>query len=210
MSEENKKIKDSFKSIKAPTEGLYKEKGSKFISFAYPVEDEEEIKEILKEVCAKYYDARHHCFAYKLGFKGDRFRANDDGEPNNSAGVQILGHIESRELSDVLVVVIRYFGGIKLGIPGLIRAYRTATSDALDNAEVIEKIATKRYKIHFKYPQMNDVMRVLKGMDLPQFEQNFMIECDIQTKVRLSLVDEFLDQLKGINCDVIELSSEID
>lgn len=205
MKEKDTVLKDSFISIKSKAEGLYKEKGSKFIAFAFPVKDENEVKKHLEDIHSEYYDARHHCYAYRLGFNGEKFRANDDGEPSNSAGVQILGHIDSRNLSDVLVIVIRYFGGIKLGIPGLIRAYRTATSDALDHAETVERIATQKFKIHFKYPEMNDVMRVLKSMDLPQKDLDFKLECDITTEVRLSLIDDFLNFMENINCEVTEV-----
>ena len=132
---------DQYKSIAAPAEGLFKDNGSRFIAFAYPVETEEEVKELVSALKKEYHDARHHCFAYRLGYKGDVWRASDDGEPSGSAGRPILGQIESLGLSDVLVVVVRYFGGIKLGIPGLIRAYKTSTADALSSAQVIEKIA---------------------------------------------------------------------
>ena len=127
-------IQDSYLSVPAPAEGLFKDNGSRFISFAYPVETEEEVKDIVADLKKRYHDARHHCYAYRLGYLGDRFRANDDGEPSGSAGRPILGQIDSRGLSDTLVVVVRYFGGIKLGIPGLIRAYKTSTSEALDKA----------------------------------------------------------------------------
>lgn len=119
-------IRDSYKSVPGPAEGLFKDNGSRFISFAFPVETEEEVKNIVGDLKKKYHDARHHCYAYRLGYLGDKFRANDDGEPSSSAGRPILGQIDSRGLSDVLVVVVRYFGGIKLGIPGLIRAYKTS------------------------------------------------------------------------------------
>ena len=132
-------IRDTYRSIPAPAAGLFKDNGSRFLAFAYPVENEEEIKDRVQALRKKYHDARHHCYAYRLGHLGDRFRANDDGEPSSSAGRPILGQIDSRGLSDVLVVVVRYFGGIKLGIPGLIRAYRTATADALEQAGTVEK-----------------------------------------------------------------------
>ena len=127
-------IRDTYKSIPGSAEGLFKDNGSRFISFAFPVETEDEVKEIVGRLRKEYHDARHHCYAYRLGYLGDRFRANDDGEPSGSAGRPILGQIDSRGLSDVLVVVVRYFGGIKLGIPGLIRAYKTSTAEALDKA----------------------------------------------------------------------------
>ena len=138
-------IQDTYKSISAPAKGLFKDNGSRFIAHAYPVETEDEIKEIVASLKKEYHDARHHCYAWRLGHMGDRFRANDDGEPSGSSGRPILGQIDSHGLSDILVVVVRYFGGIKLGIPGLIRAYRTSTEDAICNAQIIEKTASRRY-----------------------------------------------------------------
>ena len=151
-------IQDSYKSIAAASKGLFKDNGSRFIAHAYPVETEEEVKEIVASLKKEYYDARHHVYAYRLGYKGDKFRANDDGEPSGSSGRPVLGQIDSFGLSDILVVVVRYFGGIKLGIPGLIRAYKTSTADALENAQIVEKIASKMYRVHFGYLNMNDVM----------------------------------------------------
>lgn len=128
---------DSYLSIAAPSEGLYKEKGSKFMAFAYPVEEEEQAKEIIADLKKEYFDARHHCYAYRIGHTGDQWRMNDDGEPSSTAGRPIFGQLLSNELSDILVVVVRYFGGIKLGVPGLIRAYKSATADAIANAEIV-------------------------------------------------------------------------
>ncbi len=199
-------IRDSYKSIPAPAEGLFKDNGSRFISFAFPVETEEDIKDIVAELKKKYHDARHHCYAYRLGYLGDRFRANDDGEPSGSAGRPILGQIDSRGLSDVLVVVVRYFGGIKLGIPGLIRAYKTSTAEALDNAGTVEKIAGKWFRIDFGYGAMNQVMKVLKDMDLRQKDQDFGNECSLKAWVRLSMEDDFKDRLSGVEgCRIEEL-----
>ena len=143
---------DAYRSIAARSEGLFKDNGSRFIALAYPVETEEEVKDIVAGLKKEYHDARHHCYAYRLGYKGDRFRANDDGEPSGSAGRPILGQIDSMGLSDILVVVVRYFGGIKLGIPGLIRAYKTSTADALAQAEVIDKVAGKDFPGHLRLP----------------------------------------------------------
>ena len=194
---------DIYRSIPAPAEGLFKDNGSRFIALAYPVETEEEVKEIVASLTKKYHDARHHCFAYRLGHKGDRFRANDDGEPSSSAGRPILGQIDSRCLSDVLVVVVRYFGGIKLGIPGLIRAYKTSTADALDNAGTVEKIAGEWYRIRFGYLSMNQVMKAVKDMELPQKAQEFGEDCSMQCRVRLSLQEDFLKRMGDIEgCEV--------
>ncbi|MCQ2175838.1 MAG: YigZ family protein [Bacteroidales bacterium] len=189
-------IKDTFLSISSPSEGLYKDNGSRFIALAYPVETEEEIKGIIDSLKKEYHDARHHCYAYRLGLDGTKFRANDDGEPSGSAGRQILGQLDSAGLSDILVVVVRYFGGIKLGIPGLIRAYRSSTSDALSKAEVVEKVAGKNYRLTFDYLAMNDVMKVLKDLNIPQSNQDFGISCSVDVRVRLSQEKDFLERLE--------------
>ena len=193
---------DAYKSIGAPAEGLFKDNGSRFIALAYPVETEAEVKEIVAGLKKEYHDARHHCYAYRLGYKGDVFRSSDDGEPSGSAGRPILGQIDSAGLSDILVVVVRYFGGIKLGIPGLIRAYKTSTADALSQAEVIEKIASRRFRLNFDYLSMNSVMKVMKDMDLPQLSQDFGERCSLETNVRLSAIDTFLQKIE--NCAEIE------
>ena len=189
--------KDTYKSIKAPSEGLFKDNGSRFIAGAYPVETEEEIRSILEGLRRQYHDARHHCYAYRLGYQGLTFRANDDGEPSGSAGRPILGQIDARGLSDVLVVVTRYFGGIKLGIPGLIRAYKTSTADALDKAEPLVKTACRHFRLRFDYLDMNGVMRVLKDMDLPQRAQDFGQQCALETDVPLSQAESFRERLPG-------------
>ena len=191
-------IKDSYKSIAAEARGLFKDNGSKFIAHAYPVETEEEVKEIVAALKKEYYDARHHVYAYRLGYMGDKFRANDDGEPSGSSGRPVLGQIDSNGLSDILVVVVRYFGGIKLGIPGLIRAYKTSTADAIANAQIVEKIAAKMFRIHFGYLNMNDVMKVMKDMGLEQKNQKFDMECSIDTSVRLSLVETFEQRMGDV------------
>ena len=189
---------DAYRSIAARSEGLFKDNGSRFIALAYPVETEEEVKEIVAGLKKEYHDARHHCYAYRLGYKGDRFRANDDGEPSGSAGRPILGQIDSLGLSDVLVVVVRYFGGIKLGIPGLIRAYKTSTADALAQAEVVEKVAGKTFRVTFGYLSMNAVMKVLKDMGLQPSAQDFGLDCSLDVRVRLSLESDFREKLSGI------------
>lgn len=186
---------DAYKSIAGPSEGLFKDNGSRFIALAYPVETEEEVREIVSRLRKEYHDARHHCYAYRLGYKRDVFRASDDGEPSGSAGRPILGQIDSLGLSDVLVVVVRYFGGIKLGIPGLIRAYKTSSADALSQAAVIEKIAARRFRLHFDYLSMNAVMKVLKEMDLSQSGQQFGEECSLEVRVRLSALEDFRQRI---------------
>jgi len=192
-------IRDSYKSIPGPGRGLFKDNGSRFISFAYPIESEEEAKEIVSGLKKEYHDARHHCYAYRLGHLGDSFRANDDGEPSSSAGRPILGQIDSRGLSDTLVVVVRYFGGIKLGIPGLIRAYKTSSAEALDNAGVVEKIAGDWFRLGFGYDRLPLVMKLLKDMDLRQRAQDFDNSCTLEAWVRLASEKDFLEKLDKLN-----------
>ncbi len=190
--------KDTYKSIAAPAEGLFKDNGSRFIALAFPVESEAEVKETVQRLKKEYHDARHHCYAYRLGLDGEPWRANDDGEPSGSAGRPILGQIDSAGLSDILVVVVRYFGGIKLGIPGLIRAYKTSTADALANARVTEKVAGRWYTLHFPYEDLPAVMKLAKDMDLPQRAQSFLAECSLEVRVRLSAEQDFLERTKKI------------
>ncbi len=185
MSSSENTVSDTYRSISAPSQGSYKDNGSKFLAFAFPVETEAQIKEHIASLKKTYFDARHHCYAYRLGHTGEPWRANDDGEPSSSAGRPILGQLLSRELSDILVVVVRYFGGIKLGIPGLIRAYKESTADALDQAQLIEKIAGNHYRIVFPYEAMNSVMKVLKDMNLEPFDQDFNLECSLTVRIRL-------------------------
>lgn len=201
-------LKDTYKSIEAISEGLFKDNGSRFIAFAYPVETEDEIKPIIDSLRKEYHDARHHCFAYRLGLDGARFRASDDGEPSGSAGRQILGQIDSMGLSDILVVVVRYFGGIKLGIPGLIRAYKTSTMDALSSATVIEKITGVNYRVRFGYLSMNDVMKVVKDLSLPQKNQQFSTDCSMDLRVRLSQQSDFCDRFSKISDCEVEIIGE--
>ena len=177
---------DTYRSIEAASEGLFKDNGSRFIALAYPVETEEQVKDIVAGLKKEYHDARHHCYAYRLGHLGDRFRANDDGEPSGSAGRPILGQIDSAGLSDILVVVVRYFGGIKLGIPGLIRAYKTSTADALASAKVTEKVAGLSFRVRYDYLDMNAVMKVLKDLSLPVSGQIFDTQCSVDVRVRLT------------------------
>ena len=202
-------IQDEYKSISARSEGLFKDNGSRFIAFAFPVETAAQVKDIVDSLKKEYHDARHHCYAYRLGWKKDVFRANDDGEPSGSAGRPILGQIDSLDLSDVLVVVVRYFGGIKLGIPGLIRAYRTATADALSAAQVVPKIAGTPYRLTFDYLSMNAVMKVLKDMGLPQGGQDFGTQCSLTTRVRLSEDAAFRERI-GKLCRIEEAGGASD
>ncbi|MBQ6087087.1 MAG: YigZ family protein [Bacteroidales bacterium] len=196
--------KDTYLSIPAPAEGLYKDRGSRFIAKACPVESEEDALSLLGAARKEYHDARHHCLAYRIGPKGEVWRASDDGEPSGSAGRPILGQIDSRNLSDVAVVVIRYFGGIKLGVPGLIKAYKSAAADALDKAGTVEKVAGRWVRLEFGYGSMNQVMKVLKDLDLPQRAQDFGERCTLETRVRESLEGAFAERIALVDdCRII-------
>lgn len=192
-------LNDTYRSIKKASEGLFKDNGSRFIALAYPVESEAEVKEIVASLKKEYHDARHHCYAYRIGLKGDVWRANDDGEPSGSAGRPILGQIDSAGLSDILVVVVRYFGGIKLGIPGLIRAYKSSTADALEAAEVVDKIAGEWIRLDFPYDKLPSVMKTVKDMELPQRNQSFEMECSMELFVRLAQKDDFLERIEKLD-----------
>lgn len=177
-------MSDTYKTIIAPTEGIYKEKGSKFLSFAIPVSSADEVKEIVKNYRKEYYDSRHVCYAYMLGADRKEFRANDDGEPSGTAGRPILGQINSRELTNILVIVVRYFGGILLGTGGLVVAYKEATTDALNQAEVVEKTVDETISIVFDYVLMNEVMRIIKDTNAQISSQNFEDQCAMQLSIR--------------------------
>ncbi|MEI6767063.1 MAG: YigZ family protein [Bacteroidota bacterium] len=177
-------FEDIYKTIATTGKGSFRDRGSKFISFAIPVKDEEEIKEALKGLKKEFYNATHHCYAWLLGSDKLAFRMNDDGEPSGSAGRPILGQIQSKDLTNVLVVVIRYYGGTNLGVPGLINAYKTSAREALDNAQVLEKTVNDIYEIQFHYPHMNDVMRIMKDEKLEQVNHCFQDNCSIVFSVR--------------------------
>lgn len=194
---------DSYKSISKSSTGVYKELGSKFLSFAYPVSSEEEIKNILTELRKSYFDARHHCYAYRLGINGEAWRANDDGEPSSSAGKTILGQLLSNEISDVLVVVVRYFGGVKLGIPGLIRAYKSATIDAICNTFIVEKIATRNMAFSFDYLKTNIIMKLIKDYSATIMEQQFDNICVIKIQIRQNSFNKFADAVNETGAKII-------
>lgn len=191
-------MKDTYLTIKKASEGLYKEKASKFIALAFPANSEDEVKEVLVNLRKVYYDARHHCFAYALGFKGELWRANDDGEPSGTAGKPIYGQILARSLTNTLVVVVRYFGGTKLGTSGLINAYRTAAAGALDKAEIIEKTINNLYRVNFSYVAMNGIMKVIKEMNVQISNQHFDNGCWIELAVRQRDCEHFIDRIDKI------------
>lgn len=189
---------DEYYTLKKPSEGLYKEKGSKFLSYAYPVHSEEEIKGILQLLKKMHFDARHHCFAWQLGKDSIQFRSNDDGEPSGTAGKPIYGQILSHELSNVLVVVIRYFGGTKLGTSGLIHAYKTASADAIAHSEIVKLQIHSHYRVSFNYEAMNDVMRIIKEEEPQIYAQNFELRCQMHLSVRRGNAELFCSKLSKI------------
>lgn len=196
-------MEDTYSTIKAPCEGLYKEKGSRFIAFAYPVHSEEQVRVLVAGLKEKYYDARHHCYAWRLGADKKNFRANDDGEPSSTAGRPILGQILSNDLTNVLIVVIRYFGGIKLGVSGLINAYREAASDALYHAEIIEKTVDEQLSIRFSYLVLNDVMRIVKEEGPEVLERDFELECKMLLSIRQKNFPILKSRLESIDSVVV-------
>lgn len=196
---------NSYKTINNSSEGIYKEKGSKFLSFAIPVTNIDEIKQILEQYRKEYYDARHVCYAYILGVEHDIYRANDDGEPSGTAGRPILGQINSFELTNILVIVIRYFGGILLGTGGLITAYKEAAADAIRQAQIIEKIVKSEIIIRFEYPLINDVMRIIKEFEAQIITQQFATECLIKISVSRQfegVLRAKLENIFGVNIEL--------
>lgn len=189
---------DLYRTIKAPSEGVYKEKGSKFLAFAYPVSHEASIKEHLAILQKQFHDARHYCYAWRLEPEKTHYRVNDDGEPSGSAGKPIYGQIVSRDLSDILVVVVRYFGGTKLGVGGLIQAYRTAASNALDHSTIIECKVFDILKLEFGYEQMNSVMKIIKDFQLEFSEQKFDLDCSLILKSWKRQTDRVVDSFSKI------------
>ena len=189
---------DTYKTIAEPSEGIYTEKRSKFIAIALPVRTLDEIKAHLETYQKKYYDARHVCYAYMLGAARKDFRANDNGEPSGTAGKPILGQINSNELTDILVIVVRYFGGIKLGTSGLIVAYRTAAAQALAEARVIEKTVDEQVTVAFEYPFMNDVMRIVKEESPEIVEQSYDMDCLMTLRIRKSQMDKLRSRLEKV------------
>jgi len=186
---------DEYKTIDGTSEGYYTEKRSKFLAFAHHVESTDDIKELLAGYRKKYYDARHVCYAYVLGADRADFRANDDGEPSSTAGKPILGQINSNELTDILIVVVRYYGGVNLGTSGLIVAYREAAADAIAHATVEMRQVEEVIKYSFSYPQMNDVMRIVKDMNPRIVSQTFDNTCDIVLSIRKSEAEKLRNRL---------------
>lgn len=202
-------FEDTYKTIELPSSGIYKEKGSKFLSFAFPVKNETEIKSTLEQIKKEYFDARHHCFAYVIGYDKSGWRINDDGEPSGTAGRPIYGQIQSFDLTNVLIVVVRYFGGIKLGVGGLITAYKVASQDALNNAKIVERTINEIYRLEFTYEQVNEAMKLVKEFGLQILESNFDTRSYIVYKIRRNLAQKVISKSEGIyRFKVIYISTE--
>lgn len=196
---------DSFQTIAVPSEGFFKDKGSKFLAYAFPVQNDQEAKTHLEELRELHPKAVHHCYAYRLGTDRMSYRMSDDGEPSGTAGRPILNTLYSKDVTNILVVVVRYFGGTLLGVPGLINAYKTATESALDEAEVITRHLSHFYELRFSYIQMNDVMRIAKEMELPVSEQQFEMECRMIVEVRTTLTERFMTRCEKVEGLSIQL-----
>lgn len=190
---------DSYQSILQRAEGIYKEKGSKFLSFAIPVCSVDDAKMVLQSFRANYHDARHICYAYVIGYPNSVVRSSDDGEPSGTAGKPILAQIQAKQLSDVMVVVVRYFGGVLLGTGGLVVAYREATVDALNNTTVYTKIVEQALTIQCAYPQLNEVMKIIKDNNLTIISQTLEISCSLKVQIRLSNFETITERLKQVH-----------
>lgn len=188
-------FEDQYQTINAPSEGTFRDKGSRFIAYSYPFTDENTLKDILSDVKSSHPKARHHCYAYRLGMDRSVFRINDDNEPAGSAGRPILNTLLSNDLTNILVIVVRYFGGTLLGIPGLINAYKSATQESINNATIIEKHQKDIYRIDFDYLQMNNVMRIIKDEDLDILNQTYDNNCKMEIAIRTSLVNRVTTNL---------------
>lgn len=197
--------KDSYLTVEGNAEAIFKEKSSKFLCYAFHVESEEEIAAHLERLRKQYYDATHHCYAWRLGPFGERFRANDDGEPSSTAGKPILGQMLSREVTNCLIVVVRYFGGTKLGVPGLIAAYKESAAAALDASEVVERTVDTRIRVEFSYVVMNDVMRIIKEEQPVVESQTFDNLCSMMLAVRNSKADVVLGRLRKVEGAIVEI-----
>jgi uncharacterized YigZ family protein len=196
----------SYRTIQQASEGNYKEKGSKFLGFAFPVQSESDVKQKIADLKKQYFDARHHCYAYMLGEDKMKYRAFDDGEPNHSAGDPILGQIRSKNLTNVLVVVVRYFGGVKLGVGGLISAYRLAAEDALNNSTVIEKEVFKKYFILYPYVSTPEVMKLIKQYEVEINSQSFENDCTLDVAIPLRLNKEFKEKVLLLHATGVSIS----
>jgi len=192
-------FEDTYLTIEEPCEGIFRDKGSKFIAYGYPFKDESNVKDIIAELKSLHPKARHHCWAYRLSPDRSVFRVNDDGEPSGTAGRPILNVLLSKDITNILVVVVRYFGGTLLGVPGLINAYKSATQEALQSADIIEKTVNDIYTVSFEYLQMNDVMRVIKEENIVVLEQQFDNNCVMKLEMRKMQVNIVISKLEKID-----------
>lgn len=192
-------FEDTYKTLDAPSEGVFRDKGSKFIAYAFPFKREEDLKDILNNIKKEHPKARHHCYAWRLTQDKAIYRINDDGEPSGTAGRPILNVLLSNELTNVLVIVVRYFGGTLLGVPGLINAYKEVTQDAISQALIVERTVNDVYQLHFDYLQMNDVMRVIKEENLTPENQQFDLQCQLEISVRKKDVNRVTEKIQDID-----------
>jgi uncharacterized YigZ family protein len=192
-------FEDTYNTISTSSEGIFRDKGSKFIAYAFPFTKEEDLKEILSKIKAEHPKARHHCYAYRLTTDKSVFRINDDGEPSGTAGRPILNILLSKDLTNILVIVVRYFGGTLLGVPGLINAYKKATEEAILANTIIEKTVNDIYELSFEYLQMNDVMKVIKDENLSPVNQQFDLNCKLEIEIRKMSLNKILDKLNQID-----------
>lgn len=192
-------MEDQYKTIEKPGEGIYKDRGSKFIGIVTPMQSVDEAKELLDSIRKKYHDARHHCYAYRVGVNDEQYRINDDGEPSGSAGKPIYGQILSHEITNVLIVVVRYFGGTKLGVRGLINAYKGASADAIANTKIVQKYIHDFYRLTFEYPLMSEVMRLLNDERIQQVENLYEANCKIKVGIRKKFSEEIFAKLSGLH-----------
>lgn len=198
---------DKYKTITKISEGVFRDKGSKFIAYAYPISQEEEWKSVLEKVKSLHPKARHHCWAYRVNHQDELFRFNDDGEPSGTAGRPIFNCLKSYNLTNLMLVVVRYFGGTLLGVPGLINAYKNASIQCLENAEIVVKTISSQFVLKFEYPQMNDVMRLVKQNDWDVVKQDFALDCALTLEIRKNdapKLSELIENMKGVELQKIK------
>ena len=197
-------FEDTFKTIRTPAEGIFKDRGSKFLAYAYPIKQENEVKPLVENLKKEHFKAVHHCFAYRLGIDRSNFRVNDDGEPSGTAGKPIFNTLLSQEITNILVVVVRYFGGTLLGVPGLINAYKCATIEALAMADIIEKTINDIYNVNFEFVQMNDVMKIVKEFSLKIRNQTYDNQCTMELEFRKTLTNQVIGKFEKIDGIAVE------
>ena len=198
---------DEYLTIKGRATGIFKDRGSKFIAIASPAESVDEAMSVIDDIRKEYHDARHHCYAYMIGNDGENWRVNDDGEPSGSAGNPILGQIKSFGIANVVIVVVRYFGGTLLGVGGLVNAYRSASREALSNAVIITRLIEEKYLVEFPYLQMNSVMKLFKEENISQTDQRFEIDCSLVITIRKTIEERIINKLEsmeGVKCILVE------